>query len=90
MVLSKSRLCSYLLTSMIEWFTQHHYLEHMRDRGELDGLFVDLIKYHPREGRRTDAFGPGKGGDQAAHPSRLPLDVHRLGAGASQFREDRE
>jgi len=29
---------------MIEWFTQHHYLEHMRDRGELDGLFVDLIK----------------------------------------------
>jgi len=45
-VLSKSRLCSYLLTSMIEWYTQTHYLEHIRDRGELDGLFRDLIKYH--------------------------------------------
>jgi hypothetical protein len=45
-VLSKSRLCSYLLTSMIEWFTQSHYVEHMRDRGELDGLFRDLVKHH--------------------------------------------
>jgi hypothetical protein len=45
-VLSKSRLCSYLLTSMIEWYTQSHYLEHVRDRGELDGLFRDLVKYH--------------------------------------------
>ena len=45
-VLSKSRLCSYLLTSMIEWLTQLHYLEHVRDRGELDGLFRDLVRYH--------------------------------------------
>ena len=45
-VLSKSRLCSYLLTSMIEWLTQLHYVEHVRDRGELDGLFRDLVKYH--------------------------------------------
>ena len=45
-VLGKSRLCSYLLTSMIEWYTQSHYVEHMRDRKELDGLFVDLIRYH--------------------------------------------
>jgi hypothetical protein len=45
-VLSKSRLCSYLLTSMIEWFTQLHYVEHVRDRGELDGLFRDLVRYH--------------------------------------------
>jgi hypothetical protein len=45
-VLSKSRLCSYLLTSMIEWFTQVHYVEHVRDRNELDGLFRDLLKYH--------------------------------------------
>ncbi len=45
-VLSKSRLCSYLLTSMIEWFTQSHYVEHVRDRGELDGLFRDLVRYH--------------------------------------------
>jgi hypothetical protein len=45
-VLSKSRLCGYLLTSMIEWFTQLHYVEHVRDRAELDGLFRDLIRYH--------------------------------------------
>jgi hypothetical protein len=45
-VLSKSRLCSYLLTSMIEWFTQTHYVEHVKDRGELDPLFRDLIRYH--------------------------------------------
>src|SRR5215831_9412561 len=45
-VLSKSRLCSYLLTSMIEWFTQTHYVEHVRDRSELDGLFRDLVRYH--------------------------------------------
>ena len=45
-VLSKSRLCSYLLTSMIEWYTQTHYLEHMRDKAELDGLFRDLVKHH--------------------------------------------
>lgn len=45
-VLSKSRLCSYLLTSMIEWMTQMHYVEHVKDRGELDGLFRDLVRYH--------------------------------------------
>jgi hypothetical protein len=45
-VLGKSRLCSYLLTSMVEWLTQLHYLEHVRDRNELDGLFRDLVKYH--------------------------------------------
>jgi hypothetical protein len=45
-VLSKSRLCSYLLTSMIEWFTQTHYVEHVKDRGELDPLFRDLVRYH--------------------------------------------
>jgi len=45
-VLSKSRLCSYLLTSMIEWYTQSHYIEHVQGRGDLDGLFRDLIRYH--------------------------------------------
>lgn len=42
----KSRLCSYLLTSMIEWFTQLHYVEHVRERNELDALFRDLLEYH--------------------------------------------
>ena len=45
-ILSKSRLCSYLLTSMIEWMTQLHFVEHVKDRSELDGLFRDLVKYH--------------------------------------------
>jgi hypothetical protein len=45
-VLGKSRLCTYLLTHMIEWFTQLHYIEHVRDRSELDGLFRDLLKHH--------------------------------------------
>ena len=45
-VLSKSRLCGYLLTSMVEWFTQLHFVEHVHNRKELDGLFHDLLKYH--------------------------------------------
>jgi hypothetical protein len=45
-VLGKSRLCSLLLTSMIEWFTQLHYVEHVRSDEQLDGLFRDLIKFH--------------------------------------------
>lgn len=45
-VLGKSRLCSLLLTSMIEWFTQRHYVEHVRAEEQLDELFRDLIKYH--------------------------------------------
>ena len=45
-VLGKSRLCSLLLTSMIEWFTQLHYVEHVRSHEGLDELFRDLIKYH--------------------------------------------
>jgi hypothetical protein len=45
-VLGKSRLCSLLLTSMIEWFTQRHYVEHVRSDEQLDGLFRDLVKYH--------------------------------------------
>src|SRR5262249_37539526 len=44
----------------------------------------------PREGDRASAVGEGEGGDQAAHPARIPLDVPRLRAGASQVRPDRE
>jgi hypothetical protein len=45
-ILGKSRLCSLLLTSMIEWFTQSHYVEHVRDSTGLDELFRDLLKFH--------------------------------------------
>jgi hypothetical protein len=45
-VLGKSRLAALLLTSLIEWFTQLHYLEHVRDAEELDELFRDILKFH--------------------------------------------
>jgi hypothetical protein len=45
-VLTTSPLAALLLTSMIEWFTQLHYVEHVRDRGELDQLFRDLLRFH--------------------------------------------
>ena len=45
-VLETSPLTALLLTSMIEWFTQLHYVEHVRDRGELDELFRDILRFH--------------------------------------------
>ncbi len=45
-VLGKSPLAALLLTSMIEWFTQLHYLEHVRDKDDLDPLFRDILRYH--------------------------------------------
>jgi hypothetical protein len=45
-VLATSPLAALLLTSMIEWFTQQHYTEHVRDRGDLDELFRDLLRFH--------------------------------------------
>src|SRR5262245_59015643 len=45
-VLTTSPLTSMLLASMIEWFTQLHYTEHVRDGGELDELFRDLLRFH--------------------------------------------
>jgi hypothetical protein len=45
-VLTTSPLAALLLTSMIEWFTQLHYVEHVRDQGELDQLFRDILRFH--------------------------------------------
>jgi hypothetical protein len=45
-VLSTSPLTALLLTSMIEWFTQLHYVEHVRDSADLDGLFRDILRFH--------------------------------------------
>jgi hypothetical protein len=45
-VRGKSKLAVLLLTSVIEWFTQLHYIEHVRDDSDLDGLFRDLLKFH--------------------------------------------
>jgi hypothetical protein len=45
-VLATPRLTALLLTSMIEWFTQLHYTEHVRDDADLDDLFRDLLRFH--------------------------------------------
>jgi hypothetical protein len=45
-VLAKSPLTALLLTSMIEWFTQLHYVEHVRDGDDLDRLFRDILRFH--------------------------------------------
>ena len=45
-VLGTSLLTALLLTSMIEWFTQSHYVEHVRDTDELDELFRDILRFH--------------------------------------------
>ena len=45
-VLGKSPLAALFLTSMIEWFTQLHYVEHVRDRNELDPLTRDILRFH--------------------------------------------
>jgi P-aminobenzoate N-oxygenase AurF len=45
-VLGKSALTALLLTSLIEWFTQLHYVEHVRDSEELDALFRDILRFH--------------------------------------------
>ena len=45
-VQSKSQLAILYLTTLIEWFTQLHYLEHVRDASGLDELFRDLLRFH--------------------------------------------
>jgi hypothetical protein len=45
-VLATSPLTALLLTSMIEWFTQRHYVEHVRAGEELDELFRDILRFH--------------------------------------------
>ena len=45
-VLDTSPLTALLLTSMIEWFTQLHYTEHVREDSELDELFRDILRFH--------------------------------------------
>lgn len=45
-VLSHSPLAVGLLILGIEWATQAHYLESIRDDAELDPLFKDLLKHH--------------------------------------------
>jgi hypothetical protein len=45
-VLATSPLTALLLTSLIEWFVQLHYVEHVRDDQDLDPLFRDILRFH--------------------------------------------
>ena len=45
-VLATSPLSALLLTSLIEWFVQLHYVEHVRDNDDLDPLFRDILRFH--------------------------------------------
>lgn len=45
-VLSHHPLAVALLTLHIEWFTQRHYIDSVRENNELDPQFKRLLKYH--------------------------------------------
>jgi hypothetical protein len=45
-ILGKSRLAVMILTLHLEWMTQLHYTESVRDNGGLEPLFVSLLKHH--------------------------------------------
>ena len=45
-VLSHDRLAVALLILHIEWMTQRHYVDSVRDETELDPLFTSLLKHH--------------------------------------------
>lgn len=45
-VRGKSKLAVMVLTAIIEWFTQRHYIEHVQEDSDLDGLFRDLLRFH--------------------------------------------
>ena len=65
-VLSKSGLCVMLLTSMLEWMTQHHYVELFGssvERESLDPTFATIFKSHWLE--------------EAQHAKLDHLEVHR-------------
>ena len=45
-VLSHHPLAVAILTLHIEWFVQRHYIDSVRDNGDLDSQFKNLLKYH--------------------------------------------
>ncbi len=45
-VRSKSTLAVLCLTTIIEWFTQLHYTEHVQAGSDLDGLVRELLRVH--------------------------------------------
>jgi hypothetical protein len=45
-ILAHSPLGVFLTTLHIEWMTQRHYVDSVKDNGELDPLFASLLKHH--------------------------------------------
>jgi hypothetical protein len=45
-VLSEEPLSVALFILMIEWMTQSHYVDSVKDDNDLDPLFADLLRYH--------------------------------------------
>lgn len=73
-VLSKSELAVMLLTDMLEWMTQLHYLEFFRD-AELDPTFKDILKNHWIE--------------EAQHTKLNSLEISRLAAKCTPEQRER-
>jgi hypothetical protein len=100
-VLGKSPLAALLLTSMIEWFTQLHYVEHVRDSAELDGVFrarldtllIDEVAADltPEERERAvDELLELGGAVDALLAQQLELDIEALARSAGRSFSDAE
>ena len=71
-VLKHDPLSVAIVILMIEWVTQAHYLEMIRDDGDLDPLFKSLLKHHWMEEAQhakldtliVEALAEGKTGDE--------------------------
>ena len=69
-ILSHDPLAVALIILMIEWMTQNHYLDSIRDDAELDPLFKSLLRHHWME--------------EAQHAKLDTLMVEQLAAGRDQ------
>ena len=74
-VLGHDPLAVALLILHIEWMTQRHYVESIRDDGDLDPLFKSLMKHHWME--------------EAQHAKLDTLIVDALGEGRSEAEIDK-
>jgi len=74
-VLRHDPLSVAIVILMIEWVTQSHYLEMIRDNGDLDPLFKSLLKHHWME--------------EAQHAKIDTLIVQALAEGKSDIELDR-
>ena len=73
-VLRHDPLAVALITLMIEWMTQLHYVDSVKDDGDLDPLFRSLLKHHWME--------------EAQHAKLDTLMVEALAAGRSEAEID--